>query len=94
MSKPRKQWAADDRFTESFQDGAGHARAEVAAREPALTVLTEATPMPDGSTLRGPGPALPGLGRTPEAAAPALGAHTRAVLTEFGAAPELLASLT
>ena len=62
--------------------------------DPALTVLTEATPMPDGSTLRGPGPALPSLGQTPSSPAPALGAHTRAVLTEFGAAPELLASLT
>lgn len=67
---------------------------EDAAREPALAALSEATPMPDGTTLRGPGPALPSLGRTPASPAPALGAHTRAVLSEFGAAPELLASLT
>jgi alpha-methylacyl-CoA racemase len=61
---------------------------EDAAREPALAALTEATPMPDGSTL------LPGLGRTPGAAAPALGAHTRSVLAEFGAPAELIASLS
>ena len=67
---------------------------EDAPRAPAPAPLPDATPMPAGSTLRGPGPALPGLGRTPEAAAPALGAHTRSVLAEFGAAPELIASLT
>lgn len=65
-----------------------------AADEPALAPLTEQTPMPDGTTLRGAGPALPGLGQTPTSPAPALGAHTDAVLREFGAAPELLASLT
>ena len=66
---------------------------EDVAREPLLAPLTEATPMPDGSTLCTPGPALPDLGRTPGTPAPALGAHTRAVLTEFGAPSELLERL-
>lgn len=66
---------------------------EDATREPLLDPLTEATPMPDGTTLRAPGPALPDLGRTPSTPAPALGAHTRAVLTEFGAPADLLARL-
>ncbi|HEY0136012.1 MAG TPA: CoA transferase, partial [Nannocystis sp.] len=66
---------------------------EDAATEPALALLREATPMPDGSTLDLPGPCLPGLGRTPANPAPALGAHTRAVLTEFGVDPEVVARL-
>lgn len=63
---------------------------EAAAREPALAPLLEATPMPDGSTLRLPGPSIPSLGRTPTAPAPALGAHTRQVLGEFGAETALI----
>jgi alpha-methylacyl-CoA racemase len=60
------------------------------AREPTLAPLREATPMPDGSTLPLPGPSVPSLGRTPTTAAPALGAHTRAVLGEFAAPPDLI----
>lgn len=61
-----------------------------ALREPALTPLLESTPLPDGSTLPLPGPSIPSLGRTPEAPAPALSAHTAAVLREFGAEPALI----
>jgi crotonobetainyl-CoA:carnitine CoA-transferase CaiB-like acyl-CoA transferase len=66
---------------------------EDAATEPALALLREATPMPDGTTLDLPGPCLPGLGQTPSTPAPGLGAHTRAVLEEFGVDPEVLARL-
>jgi crotonobetainyl-CoA:carnitine CoA-transferase CaiB-like acyl-CoA transferase len=66
---------------------------EEAAREPMLASLSEATPMPDGSRLTGPGPSLPSLGRTPEAPAPGLGAHTRAVLREFGIADDVVERL-
>ncbi len=69
-----------------------HSLAE-AADEPTLAPLREATPMPDGSTLSCAGPSLPGLGRTPDSPAPALGAHTRAVLAEFGAPAELIERL-
>jgi len=70
-----------------------HTLAE-AASEPTLAPLREQTPMPDGSRLAGAGPSLPGLGRTPETPAPRLGAHTAAVLTEFGAPAELVARLS
>ncbi len=63
---------------------------EAAAREPALTPLLEPTPLPGGATLPLPGPSVPSLGRTPQTAAPALGAHTRAVLAEFAAPPDLI----
>jgi crotonobetainyl-CoA:carnitine CoA-transferase CaiB-like acyl-CoA transferase len=43
--------------------------------------LLESTPMPDGSTLTVPGPALPALGRTPTRPAPRLGEHNRSVLS-------------
>jgi len=67
---------------------------EDAGSEPMLASLREATPMPDGSTLDLPGPCLPGLGRTPTHPAPALGAHTAAVLREFGVPAETIARLT
>ena len=67
---------------------------EEAATEPALALLREATPMPDGSTLDLPGPCLPGLGQTPASPAPVLGAHTRAVLEEFGVPSEVVGRLT
>lgn len=70
-----------------------HDTAEAAA-ESLLAPLREATPMPDGSTLSVPGPSLPGLGRTPASPAPALGTHTAAVLTEFGAPPDLISRLS
>ena len=66
---------------------------EEAGTEPMLAPLREATPMPDGSTLELPGPCLPGLGQTPKHPAPALGAHTAAVLREFGVPAEVLARL-
>ena len=66
---------------------------EEAAREPALDALREATPMPDGSTRSVPGPCLPGLGQTPTSPAPGLGAHTQAMLEEFGVASEVVARL-
>jgi len=53
-----------------------------AAREDAALAdggLLESTPMPDGSTLKVPGPALPGIGRTPTRPAPRLGEHNHAV---------------
>ena len=67
---------------------------EEAGAEPMLAPLRESTPMPDGSTLDLPGPCLPGLGQTPAAPAPALGAHTAAVLREFGVPAETIARLT
>lgn len=70
-----------------------HALAD-APGDPTLADLVEATPLPDGSSLRAAGPFFPALGRTPAAPAPALGAHTRAVLEEFAAPAELLAALT
>ncbi len=70
-----------------------HSLAE-AASEPALAPLREATPMPDGTQMVCAGPSLPGFGRTPETPAPQLGAHTAAVLAEFGAPAELIARLS
>lgn len=61
-----------------------------AAAEPALAPLLEATPMPGGTTLPLPGPSLPSIGATPSTPAPALGAHTRSVLEEFAAPPDLV----
>lgn len=91
-SEPRAHWLAKV---------AGHAlpvwpvnTLAEAASEPTLAPLREQTPMPDGSTLAGVGPSLPGLGRTPEGAAPRLGVDTAAVLAEFGAPAELIARLT
>ncbi len=55
--------------------------------------LVEKTPLPGGGTLRTPGPSIPSLGRTPSAPAPLLGAHTRAVLEEFGVEPERVARI-
>lgn len=61
-----------------------------AAREPALAPLLEQTPLPGATALPLPGPSLPSIGRTPTTPAPALGAHTRAVLAEFAAPADLI----
>ncbi len=45
--------------------------------------LLEHTPMPGGSTLSVPGPALPAVGRTPGTPAPKLGEHDDAIAREF-----------
>ena len=45
--------------------------------------LLEELPLPDGSTLRAPGPALPSVSATPGRPAPKLGEHTQAVRAEF-----------
>jgi crotonobetainyl-CoA:carnitine CoA-transferase CaiB-like acyl-CoA transferase len=45
--------------------------------------LLEQLPLPDGSRLRVPGPALPSIGRTPDRPAPRLGADTERVLAEM-----------
>ena len=77
-----------DRLGRGYR-AAGHEPVLVVPGDVAGDVHTE-----QGRVVTLPGPVLPGLGQTPETAAPALGAHTRSVLTEFGAAPELIASLT
>ncbi|MBK9755015.1 MAG: CoA transferase [Nannocystis sp.] len=90
-SEPRAHWLAKV-AGHALPVWPVHTLAE-AANEPTLAPLREATPMPDGSTLAAAGPSLPGLGRTPMTPAPALGAHTAAVLAEFGAPAELIARL-
>jgi crotonobetainyl-CoA:carnitine CoA-transferase CaiB-like acyl-CoA transferase len=52
--------------------------------------LLEQTPMPNGSTLELPGPALPGFAAPIRAAAPRLGEHTESVLRRVGAAPDVI----
>jgi len=49
----------------------------------ALAALFEDTPMPDGTTLRGPGPAVPSVSRTPQRPAPRLGEHADTLRREF-----------
>lgn len=91
-SEPRAHWLAKV-AGHALPVWPVHSLAE-AASEPTLAPLREQTPMPDGSRLAGAGPSLPGLGRTPETAAPQLGAHTAAVLAEFGAPADLIERLT
>lgn len=43
----------------------------------------EATPMPDGSTMRTPGPVIPSVSRTPSRPAPKLGQHAETLRREF-----------
>lgn len=90
-SEPRAHWLAKV-AGHALPVWPVHTLAE-AASEPTLAPLREATPMPDGSTLACAGPSLPGLGRTPETPAPQLGAHTAAVLAEFGAPADLIERL-
>jgi crotonobetainyl-CoA:carnitine CoA-transferase CaiB-like acyl-CoA transferase len=83
-TRPRAEWLAllePHRLPIAAVQSLAQARAD-----PRLdsSPLVERLPLPDGSSLRAPGPALPSLGRTPERPAPRLGAHTEAVLEEMG----------
>lgn len=46
--------------------------------------LMERTPMPDGSTLASPGPAMPSVSATPDRPAPKLGEHAASIRRELG----------
>ncbi len=50
----------------------------------AQSSLLEQLPLPDGTTIAVPGPAMTSIGQTPAAPAPSLGEHTESVLRELG----------
>lgn len=81
---PRAHWlaVAEER---GLPLGPVHGLDEAMA-EPAFAAagLLEDTPLPGGGTVRSVGPWNVGLGATPGRPAPQLGAHTDAVLDEFG----------
>lgn len=85
-SKPRAHWL--ELFApHDLPIGPVHELDEARA-EPILASvgLLERTPMPDGSQLSVPGPALHAIGRTPERPAPRHGEHDEALHAEFAPA--------
>ncbi len=84
-TRPRKEWIAEAQekgLPISAVNTLDEARREPLYHEPGVL---EEIGTPGGDTVEAPGPAL-GCGEAPGRSAPALGAHTDAVLREFGGA--------
>lgn len=82
-TRPRAEWL-EEAAARGLPVTAVHRPAE-ALDEPlaAAAGLVESTPLPDGGALRGAGPFVPSLGRTPAAPAPRLDQHRAAVVAEL-----------